>query len=919
MDLDAKLLNRLTSNTGNLLDDEELIGVLQAAKKKANEVQNKLEEAARKKVAINEKREMYRPVATRGSVLYFAIVALSNVNCMYQTSLAQFMIQFMKSMEDAEKASLAQKRVLNIIDTLTYIVYRYINRGLYEPHKLVFVFIVTMNILITNGDLKQSDFGLFLRGGAALDVDSVQKKPVTWMSDEVWLNVVELSRKVQFFKTLKDNLRAGEAVWRKWFEDNQPESLAIPDYDSQIQANSTTGPFMRLLIVRMLRMDRTLLSVADFVKNTPSLNSCQPPLPCTGPKYVEPVTDTIEALYKEMDSSVPVIFLLSVGADPTDSIQMLAKKKKQHVESVSMGEGQGTVAKKAIASAVVAGTWVLLQNCELGLDLMVQMEDILKGYAGADPAVHDAFRLFFTAMPSKEFPLGLLQMCTKVTNEPPAGLRAGLMRSYTVEVDQDRLERIDTVQWRKMLHGLCFLHSVVQERRKFGPLGWNIPYEFNSGDLNTCIQFLEKHLFDNDKLSWSTLQYMVSEVQYGGKITDDMDRRLFNTYASLWVSEQCMAQEFTYNPPEPLSRIPDDFSYQLKDFAEVPAYLDYLSKFPRIDTPEVFGLHPNADLTFRVKEVTSYIATLGDTQPKGSSGGGDGASREDIVYEKGDELLEKLPPDFVEEEYLERIKRLGGLEVPLNIFLFQEVQRLQSVIAKVRHMLINMRLAIKGEVVLTQELVETISDIFEAKVPRTWLYTTAGDEFSWLSPSLGMWFTSLLSRYDQSEKWLSAGRPNSFWMTGFFNPQGFLTAMKQEVTRQHKAEKWALDDMLYHSEVTKFETLERVLGPPKEGVYIHGTLLDGARWHTQLESLVESEPKILFEPMPVIYVTAMSSDERNKRMKELYGPRGPYSCPCYKYPARTDRYIIFMVSLVSAEKPPEHWILRGVALLCSKD
>jgi len=381
-----------------------------------------------------------------------------------------------------------------------------------------------------------------------------------------------------------------------------------------------------------------------------------------------------------------------------------------------------------------------------------------------------------------------------------------------------------------------------------------------------------------------------------------------------------MSPEFTYNPPEPLSRIPDDFNYQLKVFAELPPYLEYIGQFPRIDSPEVFGLHPNADLTFRVKVTNEMIATLDATQPKGGgSSSGDGPSREDIVYEKADELLEKLPPDFVPDDYIARIKSLGGLEVPLNIFLYQEVQRLQEVIAKVRGMLVNMRLAIKGEVVMTDELVSAIGSIFEAKVPTSWLLTIAGDEFSWLSPSLGVWFTGLLSRYDQSESWLATGRPNSFWMTGFFNPQGFLTAMKQEVTRQHKAEKWALDDMLYHTEMTKFETSERVVAAPKEGVYIHGLFLDGARWHMQLESVVESEPKILFEPVPVLYVTAMSADERNKRMKEIYGPRGPYQCPCYKYPARTDRYIIFEVNLVSAEKPPEHWILRGVALLCSKD
>merc|ERR1711988_1277243 len=106
-------------------------------------------------------------------------------------------------------------------------------------------------------------------------------------------------------------------------------------------------------------------------------------------------------------------------------------------------------------------------------------------------------------------------------------------------------------------------------------------------------------------------------------------------------------------------------------------------------------------------------------------------------------------------------------------------------------------------------------------VPKPWLYTIAGDEFSWLLPSLGLWFTSLLARYEQNEKWLNSGRPNSYWMTGFFNPQGFLTAMKQEVTRQHQADKWALDDMQYHTELTKYEA-DGVPGAPKEGVYIHG-------------------------------------------------------------------------------------------------
>lgn len=70
----------------------------------------KLVAADETKKSINEKREQFRPVATRGSVLYFSVVELSLVNVMYQTSLDQFLEIFMGSMDRAEKASLASKR-----------------------------------------------------------------------------------------------------------------------------------------------------------------------------------------------------------------------------------------------------------------------------------------------------------------------------------------------------------------------------------------------------------------------------------------------------------------------------------------------------------------------------------------------------------------------------------------------------------------------------------------------------------------------------------------------------------------------------------------------------------------------------------------------------------------------------------------
>merc|ERR1712167_416859 len=131
--------------------------------------------------------------------------------------------------------------------------------------------------------------------------------------------------------------------------------------------------------------------------------------------------------------------------------------KKQSCHAISMGEGQRAPALEALNVAQEQGSWVLLQNCELGLDLVVDMEEYMKKHK-----FNEAFRLFITAAPEKMFPLGLLQMSTKVTNEPPSGFRAGLMRSYTTMVDQDRLERIETPMWRQ-LHFAFYILSCKNE------------------------------------------------------------------------------------------------------------------------------------------------------------------------------------------------------------------------------------------------------------------------------------------------------------------------------------------------------------------------------------------------------------------------------------------------------------------------
>jgi dynein heavy chain len=323
------------------------------------------------------------------------------------------------------------------------------------------------------------------------------------------------------------------------------------------------------------------------------------------------------------------------------------------------------------------------------------------------------------------------------------------------------------------------------------------------------MTYIDKHMTQcgalNIPYSWKAIQYMVTEVQYGGRITDDLDRELFITYGQQWLTEAVFVQGYNFNTTF------NEYHYTIPDTGEHAKFMDQISTFPVKDSPIIFGLHPNADLTYRLNESIAMLTTLVDTQPKEASSSG-GKSREDEVSEKiQKELLPQLPPDFVEADIEDRLKQLRGPKglsetgkgIPLNVFLFQELQRFQNILSIVRTQLTNMVLAIDGSIIMTPDLVEAIDLVYDFRVPRPWTFDPTGAEIAWLMPSLGSWIKGLLDRHYQLNNWITKERPQSFWLTGFFNPQGFLTSMKQEVTRQRKAQQWSLDEVEYATEVLK--------------------------------------------------------------------------------------------------------------------
>ncbi|XP_055861319.1 dynein axonemal heavy chain 8-like isoform X4 [Biomphalaria glabrata] len=864
-ELEENLLYKLTSIQGSLVEDVTLIEVLNTTKKTAAEVSEKLAIAAETEVEINTAREEFRPVAARGSILYFLLCDLVMVNRMYSISLTQFLVLFDNSMHRSKPHPQTQKRILNIIEYLTYEVWTYTSRSLYNQDRLLFTLLLAIKIDMAKGNVKMQEFQIFIKGGAALDLNAVTPKPVRWITDMTWLNLVMLSS-LSAFSNILTQVSNNDKAWRNWFDKPSPEEETIPENYS-----NTLEPFSKLLLIRCWCPDRTSVQARKYISYS------------LGLKFTEAIILDLEAMVEETNPRIPLIALLSMGSDPTNEIETLAKKLEIPFHAVSMGQGQEVHSRKLISNFMEHGGWALLQNCHLCLQYL---DEVLSTILETEN-ISFQFRLWITTEVHNSFSIGLLQVSVKFTNDPPQGIKAGLKRTYT-SLSQEFIDIFNLPQWRPLLYTVSFLHTVVQERRKFGPLGWNIPYEFNSSDWGASVQFIQNHLDDMDikrGISWPTVRYMIGEVQYGGRVTDDYDKRLLNTFTRVWFGDFMFNDSFQFYKNYKIARN--------RIMAEI---LDFIEALPPVDSPEALGLHPNADVTYQTNTAKQVLDTIVSIQPKDSSGGG-GETRETVVYRLADEMLSKLPADYIPWDVKAQLKKMGNLQ-PLNIFLRQEIDRMQKIITIVRLTLGDLKLAIEGTIIMSENLRDALDNLFDARVPKRWI------RFSWQSSTIGFWFTELLERNAQFFTWIFSGRPNLFWMTGFFNPQGFLTAMRQEVTRAHKG--WALDTVTLHNDMTKYYKEDINTSPP-EGVFIYGLYLDGAGWDRRSLKLCESQPKVLFIALPVVHIYAINST----------APKDPklYQCPVYKKPCRTDLTFITTI-LMRTSQSPDHWILRGVAALC---
>ncbi|CAJ0964167.1 unnamed protein product [Ranitomeya imitator] len=340
----------------------------------------------------------------------------------------------------------------------------------------------------------------------------------------------------------------------------------------------------------------------------------------------------------------------------------------------------------------------------------------------------------------------------------------------------------------------------------------------------------------NHKVPWEDLRYLFGEIMYGGHITDDWDRRLCQTYLEEFMSPALLDGELSLAP----------------GFL-APPNLDYIGYHTYIDdmlppeNPVLYGLHPNAEIEFLTVTSDNLFKTILEMQPKDTLiGEGSGMSVEEKVKNIIDEILEKLPEEYNLQEIMQKTTERS----PYILVCFQECERMNVLMSEIRRSLKELDLGLKGELTISSDMEALQLALYYDSVPDSWTRLAYPSTFG-----LGHWISDLLLRCRELDMWTQdLVLPAVVWLSGFFNPQSFLT---------------------------------------------------GARWDMQTGVISEARLKELNPSMPVIYVRAIPIDKQD--LKNVY------ECPLYKTKIRGPTYV-WTFNLKTKEKPAK-WVLAGVALL----
>lgn len=894
--LETELLQALNTAQGNILDDDSVVETLERLKREAAEVARQADETSGVLEEVERASSEFAPLARASAAVYFALERLSALHPFYQFSQSFFSGIFRSAVEENQnlKGVTDEKARLRILRRdLFSLTFRRAAPALhYDRHLALLLLLAQIKL---RGDEEEADMagtdgsqeawaklntdldfvlhesvtataaGANAEGVSMMDMSDLPPELESLLSTpETRRNIARHSQMLGWCKSWIGGIYSGGASTSEWVkfaksatpECQVPRSAVAVNEEGEQQNMQVAVALRELIVVRLLRPDRVLAVTKRFAAAAFSNNNDSS---TTTDEYnmfeIASAEAGLREASTEVEPTIPIALCSVPGHDAANRVDTLAAESRRGVAAVAMGSTEGVaLADQAISAAAKSGGWVLLKNVHLAPVWLGQLEKRLQLLKA-----HAQFRLFLTMEISPAVPASLLRRARALIFEPAPGIRANLLESLaagnTTTATNTRRSAKPTERGR--LHFLlAWLHAVVVERLRYSPLGWASRYEFTDADFSCALATVDCWIdraaqgranVDPARIPWDAIRMLLTESVYGGRIDNESDRRVLESFVNRLFRADAYATDFALVVSEDGSNVAAPEATAIEDFVQ------WCKALPASEPPTWLGLPPDAETLLLVRKGEQLLADARRLRALADDEDGEDeddlpltSSAMDVSNDSEENAVpipasmrhaESLAAEFIAvlpSSLLELLPKQGSeaAVVPLLRVLGRENSVIRGLLSQVQTDLAQLRSVCRGERTLTNHLRQVLADLAGDIIPANWKFTYSVSR----ATSLGRWVMDLAERLKHAselgerlpahsatpEQVVATVQKAPVWLGGLVYPEAFVTATRQAVAKRMQC---SLEELTIGLALDTEGVSE-----PEFAFAISGLRIEGASW-----------------------------------------------------------------------------------------
>ena len=792
--LEDNLLQALASSEGNLLDNTTLLTSLNEAKDKCGNISIALSESKQLQDNIDVERNFFLPFAQKGSRMYFLLKNMSQINHMYRYSLESFVLLFKRALESKQQGHDSEAKVFIYTSNLQSIVYNFVSCSLFKSDLLTFALHFVHGLY--ENQFSPGEWEFFCGVNSASSTDGSNQLSPSRSTDAIpsWcdssctntINNLKLRFPSLFSSLQLDN----EEIWIPFARSASCER-EIPS----IVLKRLTS-FQRLLLVQALRPDQLNSAIESFCRES------------LGFKELFSESLKLKKLILESSCNIPILIMVSPGADPSQELHDLASKAIgiENYFEIPIGQDETDFILTTLRECSNNGSWLCLKNLHLAIKWLPNIEKSLQGLKS-----HEKFRLILTSEQHPLFCTNLLNSCFKISYEIPPGVKHNFLRSYEHWTPEYIAQGNNPIR-SQLLFTLTWFHVVLQERCNFIPQGWSKFYEFSQSDLRAAASLIDR-LFqwkgpdkNGNILWWDFIHGIFEGAIYGGKIDNEMDIRIFMSFIKAFYNDTIFSVTHSVGPFKliPLSVKSND-------------YIDVISNLSTQNVPSTLGLQSNVERTKQLlkgSRVLSQLKLLMIAELNIDHFDADRWNAElgplFILWKKLNQATNLITRKFIDTESISDIS-------PLRDFLNSEFNLALSLVQTIHNNLTAIRKVLNGTTHLSEKVNIISNSLLRNTVPSSW-----ADEWDDGPIEPALFLKTLVNKTLGIESWIEKIDRGTFFssllnLSNLFSVGSFLNAFRQHTSR---ANSLSIDDL-------RFACSWQNTRVSNNSVYIEGLCIDG--------------------------------------------------------------------------------------------